>query len=149
MVTIRLSNCRDGHQIRAWLKKLDALLDRHWLDRTYYRLESADRTLFIALVEEDRANYGAHVHMLLRLPPTVTLTWKRCEQVEFKARRLGVYDIQARAIEKNGSEAIAAAYCLKESWKAGNQNIHGHLREESLYFSYEFHPANPNGARPR
>lgn len=108
MVTIRLSDCCTGHQIREWLKNFDALLDRHLLGHNYYLLPSAARTLFIASVEQDRANYGVHVHMLLRLPPTLPLTWKLCPLLEIKARLLGVYDIDARTIKKHGSDAIAA-----------------------------------------
>jgi len=67
-VTIQFNDELDEHQLCRRLGTFDALLDHYWLRKRWAGFSSAERTFFIAFVEQDPTRTRVHVHLLLRRP---------------------------------------------------------------------------------
>jgi hypothetical protein len=73
-VTLKFNDCLDQNQVYKRLRRFDALLDHFFLGKNWARFASADRTFFIAFIEQDctipnnRDRVGVHAHLLLRNP---------------------------------------------------------------------------------
>ncbi|HTQ58340.1 MAG TPA: hypothetical protein VMI94_27950 [Bryobacteraceae bacterium] len=155
LVTIKFNEELRFPEIWQRLKRIDAMLNHHWLGRdwqNFRRFPSPDRLFFVAFIERDRANYGVHAHLLLRRPRGAKvdhprLHWRLPYIVTDKARRKGICprgDIDIRQIEIE-SELATVDYCVKNLSQGGNS------AQDRCVLSTEFHPKNgsPGGNAKR
>ena len=125
-VTMQFGEDLDDARVAAAVRRFAAILDHYWLGRHWCRYQPCDRTFFVGTVEEGPKRGNTHVHLLLRLPPSVPRStgWRRQEQSRCYSlvfsdlgRRKGVCprgDIRFDLLRDEYDKWLATSYALKD-----------------------------------
>jgi hypothetical protein len=135
-VTLQFGDTLTEIQVDRALRRFAALVDRHFLGGRWSKFPANARTLFIGAVEEGPQHGHSHVHLLLKLPPSIfvpmgerRIELGRVMTETFTAlgRKKGVCskgDVRFDALDEEDIEAAgAAAYVLKDFASSGRDFV--------------------------